>query len=419
MAVGRLSLSGPMVEEPGIVLQWLVSLRWWALAGQVLATLAAVEILQVKLPLSGMGSIIAVTGVSNLILQAWPRRHVPSWLVPAVLMLDVCLLTALLLCAGGKANPFCVLYLVHVAMAVVTLAEGWSWVVVAATTGCYGLLFWWPGVPGLALSGRARAMSQWIALALVAAVIAYFVGRMTRSLRRHEKDLAAARELGARNEQLASLTTLAAGAAHELNTPLSTIALVARELELQSAKLERGEALATDARLIRQEVDRCQFILGRIRVDVLGGESPKPPPMPVADFAAALRQEMKAVAGDGLEISCGAEVWEVALPLRAVQQAVGILVDNAVDASPTGKGVKLAIHQRDGRIVFEVRDEGQGMTPEIVRRAGEPFFTTKPPGKGMGLGLFLVRLVAERLGGCLRLESEVGKGTLAILELPR
>ncbi len=68
----------------------------------------------------------------------------PGWVVPAVLMLDVCLLTALLLCAGGRANPFCVLYLVHVAMAVVTLAEGWSWLVVGETAVCYGLLFWWP-----------------------------------------------------------------------------------------------------------------------------------------------------------------------------------------------------------------------------------------------------------------------------------
>jgi two-component system, sensor histidine kinase RegB len=419
MAVSRLALSGPMVEEPGIVLQWLVRLRWLALAGQGLATLTAVEFLRIPLPLSAVGSIIAITGISNLVLQAWTMRRVPNWLVPTVLMLDVCLLTALLLCAGGRANPFCVLYLVHVAMAVVTLAEGWSWVVVAATTGCYGLLFWWPGAKDLALSPAAQAGAQWIALALVAVVIAYFVGRMTRSLRLHENALAAARERGARNEKLASLTTLAAGAAHELNTPLSTIAVVARELELQSQKLDRGQAVAEDARLIRQEVDRCQFILSRMRVDVLRGESPGPPPMSAADFASALGQEIKAAAGDSLQIQCEPDMKEVSLPLRAVQQAVGILVDNAVDASPAGKPVWLSIHQRDGRIVFEVKDEGVGMTPEVARRAGEPFFTTKPPGKGMGLGLFLVRLVAERLGGVLRMESEIGKGTRAILELPR
>ena len=124
VARDRLAFSSPVVEEPGIVLQWLVRLRWLALAGQVVATVVAVEFLRIQLPLSGMGTIIAVTGVSNLILQGWTYRRVPGGVVPAVLLLDVFLLTALLLCAGGRANPFCVLYLVHVAMAVVTLTEG-------------------------------------------------------------------------------------------------------------------------------------------------------------------------------------------------------------------------------------------------------------------------------------------------------
>jgi len=93
-------------------------------------------------------------------------------------------------------------------------------------------------------------------------------------------------------------------------------------------------------------------------------------------------------------------------------------VDNALEASPKGSLVRLSIASREGRVVFEVRDQGTGMTPEVVRRAGEPFFTTKSPGKGMGMGLFLVRLVAEKLGGSLRLESEPGKGTRAVLELP-
>jgi two-component system sensor histidine kinase RegB len=414
----RLAITSPVVEEPGIVLQWLVRLRWLALAGQVVATLVAVEFLQIKLPLSGMGTIIAVTGVTNLILQGWTYRHVPGGVVPAVLLLDVFLLTALLLCAGGRANPFCVLYLVHVAMAVATLTEGWAWMMVAATAGCYALLFRWSGADDLDLSPGARSAAQWIALALVAAVITYFVGRMRRSLRGHQHALAAAKDRGVLNERLASLTTLAAGAAHELNTPLGTIAVVARELELQSQKLANGESLAADARLIRQEIDRCQVILGRMRVDVLHGDSTKAQPMPAADFVRELAKEMKAVAGEEIAIECAGNLPDIALPLRAVEQAVGILVDNALEASPEGKPVELSIAARNGSVVFEVRDHGPGMTPEIARRAGEPFFTTKPPGKGMGMGLFLVRLVAEKLGGSLRLDSEVGKGTRAVLELP-
>lgn len=414
----RLALSAPVVGEPGIVLQWLVRLRWLALVGQIVATVAAVGILKMRLPLSGMGTIIAITGISNVILQAWPRRRVPGWIVPAVLMLDVCLLTALLLCAGGAANPFCALYLVHVAMAVVTLEEGWSWLVVGATTGCYGLLFFWPRPETLVLTHGSQEAAEWIALAMVAVVIAYFVGRMTRSLRRHEKALEAERERGARNERLASLTTLAAGAAHELNTPLSTIAVVARELEIQSEKRGMAQSMAEDARLIRREIDRCQVILGRMRVDVLHGDSPKPPPMPAKEFVQRLSAEMKAVGGAALEIQSAANLPQVSLPLSAVEQAVGILVDNALEASPKGKPVRLWISAWNGHIVFEVTDHGPGMSAEVARRAGEPFFTTKPPGKGMGMGLFLVRLVAEKLGGSLRLESELGKGTRAILELP-
>jgi two-component system sensor histidine kinase RegB len=414
----RLALSAPVVEEPGIVLQWLVRLRWLALAGQIVATGAAVGILKLRLPLSGMGTIIALTGVSNLILQAWPRRHVPMWIVPGVLMFDVFLLTALLLCAGGPANPFCVLYLVHVAMAVVTLEEGWSWLVVGATTVCYAFLFFWPHTSTLGMGRGSMEASQWIALALVSVVIAYFVGRMTRSLRDHEKALQAERERAGRNERLASLTTLAAGAAHELNTPLSTIAVVAREVELQSERHGDGHSMAEDARLIRREIDRCQVILSRMRVDVLSGDLPKQAPMPPGEFIERLSEEMKAVGGDGLEIHHSRNLPEISLPLSAVEQAVGILVDNALEASPKGKSVRLWISAFNGQLIFEVSDQGPGMSPEVARRAGEPFFTTKPPGKGMGMGLFLVRLVAEKLGGSLRLESEPGKGTRATLELP-
>jgi two-component system sensor histidine kinase RegB len=97
---------------------------------------------------------------------------------------------------------------------------------------------------------------------------------------------------------------------------------------------------------------------------------------------------------------------------------VSILVDNALDASPDATAVELCIYQRDGRVAFEVRDHGTGMSQDVIRRAGEPFFTTKPPGEGMGLGLFLARIIAEKFGGSLKLESEPGNGTRARIELP-
>jgi len=424
--VRRFAVLPPAVEEPKIILQWLARLRWLAVGGQALATLLAVRLLKLQLPLWPIVSTISFTAVSNIALQLWVRRvwkwrGGPAWLVPAVLILDVVLLTALLMCSGGPNNPFCLLYLVHVAMAVVTLGEGWSRRVLASTAACYAALFiWhWPLTRPVPLTPAVAASAERIGLVLVAGLIAYFVGRITRSLRLREKELAVASCVAARNEQLAALATLAAGAAHQLNTPLGTIAVVARELEVLSRQLELQDSFTQDAQLIRQEVDRCQVILSRMRVDVLHGEPQKWLKVPIDRFVAELHGELKSSgAVSRLKILCEPGLKEISAPMRAVQQAIAILIDNAVDASNHDSLVKMSIFSREGRIIFEVEDQGVGMPEEVMRRAGEPFFTTKAPGEGMGLGLFLVRLVAEKLGGSFRLESRTGLGTRAVLELP-
>jgi two-component system sensor histidine kinase RegB len=399
-------------QEPRIVLGTLTRLRWLAVVGQSLATVVAISALGLHLPLAPIAAVIGLTALSNLMLVAGARfMRRSAWMIPSVLLLDVVLLTCLLALTGGPKNPFATLYLVHVAMAVIVLGSVWTWIVAGAVAICYGAILRWH----LPLHNEA---GNWIALVLVSALIATFIGRVIRALKQHEGELALARQRAARNEQLASLTTLAAGAAHELNTPLGTIAVVARELE-RSSGAEAG-GVFEDAQLIRREVDRCQTILDRMRLHIDDNASSPGSSMPLSDLCTHLRQQISEDTRHRLLLDCPQDIESTHVPSPALEQALLVLLRNAFDASPpsaANQPVRLTISRNNGHIRFEVRDQGCGMSPELLRRAGEPFFTTKEPGKGMGLGLFLVRRVAEQVGGTFSLDSQLGTGTRCVLEL--
>jgi len=409
----------PAVDEPQIVLAALTRLRWLAVVGQVVATAVAAGALHLHLPLAPIFGIIFLTALSNVLLHLIARySKPPGWLVQAVLLLDVLLLTSLLFLTGGPENPFAALYLVHVAMAVLVLDLASTWFVVAIVAACYAVLLGWH----LPLAGYERlkpwagALGNWLSLVLVSVLIAAFIGRVTRSLRQREFELAAVRERGVKNEQLAALTTLAAGAAHELNTPLGTIALTARELELACDRT--GDiSMQEDARLIRREVDRCRDILSRMRLD-LGEDVSLHGVVNIDDLRQRLLENFNAPERGRLRISHTSEARTALAPPRALEQSLLVLLRNALDASPADQPVNLDIARREGLVCFEVRDSGCGMSEEMLRRAGEPFFTTKEPGKGMGLGLFLVRLVAEQCGARFSIVSRLGEGTRCLLELP-
>jgi two-component system sensor histidine kinase RegB len=415
---GFLSLL-PAVQEPQIVLAALTRLRWLAVVGQVTATAVAEGAMRLRLPLTPIFAVILVTAISNGFLQLGNYLHkTPAWLVQAILLLDVLLLTSLLFLTGGPQNPFAALYLVHVAMAVLVLGKISTWIVVGTVAACYGAILRWH----LPLAGNASlptwvfAIGNWAALVLVSVLIAAFIGRVTRALRQREFELAGVRDRSVKNEQLAALTTLAAGAAHELNTPLGTIALVARELEL-ACNRDGDDSMQDDARLIRREVDRCRDILSRMRLD-LGEDFSMRSPVRLGDLGERLRENFGDHHRARLTINRAPDAEFALAPSHALEQSLLVLLRNAFDASPADRPVTLDISRRDGQLRFEVRDKGCGMSEEMLRRAGEPFFTTKDPGKGMGLGLFLVRLVAEQSGANFSIDSRLGEGTSCVLELP-
>ena len=409
------------------VVAWLPHVRW-ATCVLLWAVVVAVWVFShLDLPLRaiapfGLAAAICRTAVA---LLSQLGRPVPRWLSGLSLSADALLLTGLLDITGGPYNPFIVMYVPYVWIAAATLSSRWAALVATVSVAGFGWLVLDHVQAGLAEHHRlndfpTHLFTMWFSGAAIAELVAWYVSRAREVLALRQQQLEDARERALRSEHLAALTTLAAGAAHELSTPLATIAVAARELERNadslSAQLPPVASLKGDATLIRTEVDRCQVIL-----DGMSGRAPDGAPAAAEPLAAAtLAQLVRGRLTDAQRARLRVEIAsDVAVPSVAgaeMLQAISALLRNAFEASDPSSEVALRFAPRGSMVRVEVHDRGHGMTPEVQRRAGEPFYTTKEPGRGMGLGLFLTRTFAERSGGTLQFETE--HGTTAVLEIP-
>lgn len=425
--------------------RWLLQLRWVAVMGQFIAIAIVFLLLRIPLFLPPLLVILAATAVSNLLLWQWLKIHADHEIgdgdrrfercMALVSTMDLLSLTALLYVTGGATNPFFVFYFVNLALSAIVLPRNWVWGLNLLAIVLFAFISYdYYPVEVLAESMDAHA-SRWsgvwtlrqialvIAFAGCSSVIVYFLTRLTIALRQHEADLREAQRLQAASEQLEALGTLAAGAAHELATPLSTIAVVAHEVE-KVLETREGDGVdrevAGDIRLIRRELDRCRKILDRMSIGA--GQTIAET---IQDVSwAQLKTETLAGLGDvervDWQADCDEQAATVPIPLVGLSQALRGLIQNALDASTESQRVFVEIRpgsENGWRIT--IRDQGQGMSPETARRAGQPFFTTKPPGKGMGLGVFLADNLIRRLGGKMEIRSAVDSGTSVTIQLPR
>ncbi len=421
---------------------WLLNLRWVAVVGQLI-TIAAVRWgLQIELPLAPLLAIVAATIASNLLLYALLRFDARrpgqfgfdwDWILGFFATMDLLSLTGLLYATGGVTNPFLLFYFVNLCLGAVLLQSNWAWGLNLLALVCFTwLLYDYRHVPILDLNWGLEPMrftgrwglaqiGLWLAFAASSTVIVYFLTRLTSALRQREIDLRRAQQVRSDMDKFEALGTLAAGTAHELATPMSTIAVVAREVEKAIELLGEDQVsrdIVDDVHLIRNELDRCRQILDRMssQAGQTVGEMIRPVTW------GRIWSEVRESLADGERVQfLGDEALlqgQVVVPVAGFAQAVRGIIQNGLDASPPGSTVDVALQQVNQRWRLTVTDRGAGMSAEVLKRVSEPFFTTKPPGKGMGLGVFLARGLVRRLGGEIQFLSDPNRGTTVAIELP-
>lgn len=255
---------------------------------------------------------------------------------------------------------------------------------------------------------NAHVLGMWLGFVISATVIAYFAVEMAAAVRLREAQLTQVREETLRNERIVSLGTLAASAAHELGTPLSTLSVVIGEMLNECESPEQKDNIT----LLDDQVRNCKRILNTL----VSHAQETPSVMSIEVFLLAVLDEwqlLRPTVHYDYQVS-GAQPAPRLRPDPALRAALLNLLNNAADAS--SEGMQIVLHWDERHIVLEIQDQGPGLTAEAASRAGSAFFTTKEEGRG--LGLFLANATLERLGGSVRLFNREGGGATTEVTLP-
>jgi len=423
-------------------LRRLVWLRTIAVAAQCATLALAYRFLEMKLPWLPMLATVSALAVLNLLTWLRLRNNSPvsNAELFAQLCADVLALSVLLYYGGGSTNPFISLFLLPLVIAAATLPHGYTWAMTGITTGCYTLLmkFYVPlplthgamdeaqtadmtgmDMPGMDMphamppddAFNMHVIGMWLGFVISAVVVAYFVVRMAHAVRERDETLARIREETLRNERIVALGIQAAGAAHEMGTPLSTLAVVIGELKRDQAVLPEWRNSLT---ILDDQVRACKRILGKLLSNAQDTEAPAM--QALEQFLAATLDEwqlLRPTVHCHYQTTCTQPSPQMNID-PALRAALLNLLNNAADASP--EEINIEAHWDTDNFTLKIHDHGQGLTPEAVARAGSAFFTTKEEGKG--LGLLLANATVERMGGKVRLFNRGGGGATTEVTLP-
>jgi two-component system sensor histidine kinase RegB len=406
----------------------LVGLRWLAIIGQCVGVLFVDWGLGYPLPLIECLSLIAISVVVNLVLiLRYGANERPSATVATIqLAYDILQLGGLLSLTGGLENPFSLLLLAPVSVSATTLPQRSTLllaglaILVASLISVIHMALPWDPERRIAFD-RVYVVGIWVSLVCGVVFIAAYTNRVAHEARQIADALAATELALSRREQLSALDGLAAAAAHELSTPLSTIALAAKEMK---ADIPPGP-LAEDVDLIIAQSDRCRAILAKLR-SLRSGEVGDPfAALPVGEL---IEEVVRPLEGGGKSIFIEvpeADGEPVFKRTAGLLYGLGNLIENATQFAKTR--VNIDASWNEGQIVVSIADDGPGFAEDLIARLGEPYLTTRArnvapggdaPG-GLGLGIFIAKTLLERTGATLAFENARQGGARVTVKWPR
>lgn len=400
-------------------LRILAGLRAVAFVAQVTAILVTYNLLNIVLPVASMVATAALLVAFNIwcLYRLRSPRPVPLAELFIGLIVDVGVLTAQLYFSGGTANPFVSFYMLPVIIGAVMLSAAYAWAIYGLTLACYlGLAVAvlnqpMPDMPGMNMPLVSRfnlhMHGMMLGYAVSAGVLVFVITRIRENLAARDRELDAVKTQALQEEHIVRLGLLAAGAAHELGTPLTTLSVILNDMRHLPLPKRKGEFIA-DVATMQAQVERCKGIVsgilastGQMRGE--GGER-----QPIGTFLLAICEAWK-VANPNADFKH--RIVSINAPILAdkvIAQAVVNLLDNAWEASNicSSRAVRLDAATQGDAILITVEDEGPGFDKAVTGHIGAPYVTTKDEtNRGRGLGLFLVANTMRMLGGTLETEN--------------
>lgn len=440
----------PVLSSAKTNLQRLALVRLLVVMGLVEAILYAFGWRQSELQFAWLLGITLMLGAAAVftfwrVNRPWPVTDAEYF---GQLLFDVIALSALLYFSGGATNPFISYLLVPLSIAATLLPRRYTLALALIAVGIYTVLLFYyqplaifrldageitpdmqahiamghmpdPRAADAPTQLNAHIFGMWFNFALSSALITYVVARMAATLREQQAELNRHREDAMHNEQLLAVATLAAGTAHELGTPLSTMTLLLDDMHSDDASLN------DDIALLKQQVQTCRATLKNLVNTAEANQQQSCAPAPLPEVLHTLLdrwQVLRPNARHSLHIDTPTINTPTSAPNfacdEALQQAIINLLNNAADTD-SGE-VELHASWDADTIALRIRDRGPGIALDIADRLGKPFVTTKGKGQnfGLGLGLFLSHATIERAGGDIRLFNHSAGGTEAVLRLP-